>query len=422
MIKVREYARLSTLPLQAESLDFAVIPASAFQWLMQSAEALRCVRFMQWGGELVLQLQQFVGLIETPCGTQIEILPKIASEVSEAQALRQILLTWLSLSADIPHRVLDPGELQTLNQPVHEWLLGVFLQRLQAVLRQGLRFDYQRHACESRYIRGGLDLSKQLRQLPGRQHRFHIRPDRFDVDNAENRLLRSTLEVVFHRTQDQTQRRTAHELLTLFADVRPSGQVTQDLAAWRTDRLMRHYDGLRGLCELILQDLNPITQVGQWRRVSWLFSMDVLFERVVAHSLREHLPAGYRLRTQMHEQALCDHQGQACFQLRPDLVIEGPQQRWVLDTKWKRLDTQLAPKAHYGLSQQDMYQLFAYGQKYVQGQGDLFLIYPQHAGFQAMLPPFSFQPGLQLWVVPFDVRHRRLVLGAHLFWNEPLRV
>ncbi len=84
---------------------------------------------------------------------------------------------------------------------------------------------------------------------------------------------------------------------------------------------------------------------------------------------------------------------------------------WVLDTKWKRLDSELGRK-NYGLSQTDFYQLFAYGQKYLNGQGDLVLIYPKRASFQEALPVFEFSEGLRLWVVPFDIETGCLISGV----------
>ena len=76
----------------------------------------------------------------------------------------------------------------------------------------------------------------------------------------------------------------------------------------------------------------------------------------------------------------------------------------VMDTKWKLLDSSLnTTKDKYNLSQADMYQLFAYGEKYLQGQGDLYLIYPKHIGFTESLAHFEFKQGLKLHVVPYDL-------------------
>jgi 5-methylcytosine-specific restriction enzyme subunit McrC len=58
------------------------------------------------------------------------------------------------------------------------------------------------------------------------------------------------------------------------------------------------------------------------------------------------------------------------FQLKPDIVINGG--KIIADTKWKLLSED---KTHQGISQGDMYQLYAYGTKYRDCQY-LYLIYP----------------------------------------------
>ncbi len=113
------------------------------------------------------------------------------------------------------------------------------------------------------------------------------------------------------------------------------------------------------------------------------------------------------------------HNAKALFQLRPDMCIrEGNDTRLVMDTKWKRLDSH-ADK--YGLSQGDFYQLFAYGQKYLSGVGEMLLIYPKTAQFQHMLPPFHFDHQLTLWAVPFCLERDELLLStdtqAHAFFS-----
>tara|TARA_Y100000758_G_scaffold47633_1_gene30567 strand:- start:288 stop:662 length:375 start_codon:yes stop_codon:yes gene_type:complete len=90
------------------------------------------------------------------------------------------------------------------------------------------------------------------------------------------------------------------------------------------------------------------------------------------------------------------------FRLQPDLLVEKGAQAWVLDTKWKTLDG--GDRANkYGLSQGDFYQLFAYGNKYLGGKGELALIYPRTRRFDRPLQPFDFSPELRLWALPFDL-------------------
>jgi len=88
----------------------------------------------------------------------------------------------------------------------------------------------------------------------------------------------------------------------------------------------------------------------------------------------------------------------------------------VLDCKWKLVDGNLATaKDKYRISQPDLYQLFAYGQKYMTGKGHMMLIYPQHRFFKKPLPRFSFDEHLYLWPVPFDCDNGQLVEGE---WQQ----
>ena len=64
----------------------------------------------------------------------------------------------------------------------------------------------------------------------------------------------------------------------------------------------------------------------------------------------------------------------------------------------------------YGLSQGDFYQLQAYGQSYLDGVGDVVLIFPRTSAFDQPLPVFDFPKteGLRLWVLPFCLKSRQM--------------
>lgn len=58
----------------------------------------------------------------------------------------------------------------------------------------------------------------------------------------------------------------------------------------------------------------------------------------------------------------------------------------VMDTKWKLVNSSQQTKSLYGLAQADFYQMFAYGQKYLGGNGEMYLIYPAHDDFSQPIP------------------------------------
>ena len=108
------------------------------------------------------------------------------------------------------------------------------------------------------------------------------------------------------------------------------------------------------------------------------------------------------------------HREQNWFRLKPDLLVRNSDRDLlVLDTKWKLLDGQKANGTDkYGLSQSDFYQLQAYGLSYLDGTGEVVLIYPRTDAFSDPLPVFDFPKtsGMRLWVLPFCLKERRLKL------------
>lgn len=412
LITVREYARLTTSHVEARSLDRQQIPQSAFDWICKlnskissSGAALIQIDSRQW-----LRLDNYVGVIETPCGTRIEILPKHLDEKEPLDRSRSLLVKMISAALDLPSREVGSAHLQTFDAPLNEWVISRFLSSLDQLIKRGIRSEYKPVEEEQRFLRGQLHRERQIRQRPDRQHFFHIRHDVFSADRAENRILKLALERVCKATQVPASWRLSHELRGYLADVEASRNVTTDLARWRDDRLMAHYRAVKPWCELILNEEMAKAVVGTWDGISLLFPMEKLFERYVASCFRRSLYSGVKMRAQPRERFLCAHEDRRVFCLEPDLVIERDRQRWVLDTKWKLLDSN-DTQNNYGLKQADFYQLLAYGLTYLQdtAYGKLALIYPRRESFTKPLPTFSIINSLELWVFPFDLASGTLI-------------
>jgi 5-methylcytosine-specific restriction enzyme subunit McrC len=410
-VVVREYARLTTDPVEA-TLDQATVSPSAFEWLCnlaasfsRSGASLLQVENRRW-----LRLDSYVGVVETPCGTLLEILPKHTDDTDEAaiSASRALLVKMLAEFLDLPARTTDKTDIQTFRHTLLEWVMKEFILSLDHLVKRGLRFDYRRVEEEQRYLRGQLDINKQMRQPPGREHIFNIRHDVFLADRPENRLLKSALMRVCRSTQQPDTWRLSHELAGLLAEIPGSKDLQSDFRQWRNDRLMAHYQPVRPWCELVLGQHMPLAMRGKTHGISLLFPMEKLFERYVESRLRKQLPVPYTLKAQGASHSLCTHQDKRMFQLRPDLLIQrGQQTCLVLDTKWKRISAS-DTENKYGLSQSDFYQMFAYGHKYLAGKGEMLLIYPLTETLPGVLPPFDFSPHLRLWVVPFDLENDTL--------------
>lgn len=411
-VTIREYARLTTSPVPVGDLDCVSISTTAFDWLCElSASFNRSgAKLLQIEGRRSLKWDSYVGVLETPCGTRLEILPKHFEHGDCIKQSRALLRKLIQAALSLKPRQVSVAGLELFDAPLTEWVMGQFLSELDHLVKRGIRFDYQRVEEEQRFMRGQLNVVAQMRQPPGRQHHFQIRHDVFLPDRAENRLLKLALEQVANATQDAANWRLANELRSILAEMPASRQVQADLRAWSRDRLMAHYQTIKPWCELILNRQMPIAVAGEWHGMSMLFPMEKLFEKYVDGWLRHALLPGAQLQPQANEAHLCKHNNGKMFRLKPDLLIDTPEQRWILDTKWKRVDAR-KPEKNYDLSQSDFYQLFAYGHKYRNGTGvpKLVLIYPYWSRLTEALPAFDYGQGMSLWVLPFDLENDRLL-------------
>lgn len=419
IIHIREYSLLTTgatgfQQQRTAGAERAHIPETAFNWLLdqQARFKQQGVPLVQVEGRRAIRLDNYVGILTSPCGTVIEILPKIQDKLpdaAEAEKLRKLLVEMIMVSLHLPKRDMGTAELKLLKYPLSEWLIYQFLVMLDELVKKGIRFEYDRVEDAERFLRGQLHIPRQIRQLPGRQHLFQIRHDIYTPDRPENRLLRTALNICRTISSSPENWKLASELSHHLEAIPASIKPEQDFKKWQDSRLMQHYRAIRPWCELIIQRMNPTTQVGRHEGVSLLFPMEKLFEDYVAKTLRQQFPS-WKLTTQVQHQHLCKHKDQAWFRLKPDLCLEKQDIRIIMDTKWKLLHSSYDDKQRkYNLKEADFYQLFAYGHKYQNGAGDMVLIYPKHRGFEHPLPCFKLGDDMRLWVIPFDLDGKRLM-------------
>ena len=397
------------------------VPEKVFDWL--AGEALRFaelggatwLRLAQTHGRPAVKVNSFVGVIRTPCGYQIEVLPKVAKAIGGgADEARILLIDMLRCLRDFRHIETASAHLAATNMPLLEIFIGEFLHAVERIVKRGLQSDY-RQEQENRFaLRGKLQMASHLRQNLCRRDRFFTEADEFSSNRPENRLLHAALRRVLVWTNSHANQQLARELGFVFADVPISDDPRADFSCVRHDRCMAHYEAALAWARLILRDESPLTGEGQNCAPSLLFPMEKVFEAFVARHLAGQLKPAFHMQKQAQSQHLVRHLEQTWFGLKPDLLVrESKKNRLVLDTKWKLIDSSQAnSNEKYGLAQSDFYQLYAYGQNYLEGQGSVVLIYPKTDALDQALPKFEFirPSGLCLWVLPFCLREKRLLL------------
>lgn len=399
-----------------------VVPRRVFSWLESQClrtdeKTLAWLKLTQWHGRRAIQVTNYAGVIRAPCGFQIEVLPKIGKDTTKEEA-RRLLIKMLSCLVGFRHIKTANADLTVARMPLLEVFIRQFLDAVGLLVKRGVRSDYVTKQDNLFALRGKLLVPQHISQNLVRKDRFFTEHDEFTANRAENRLIHSALRSVLAMCRAQENQRTARELCFVFSDVPFSTDVGSDIQRIRLDRGMSYYESALNWAKLILRGASPISSAGNHHAYSLLFPMEAVFEAYVEKHLSKQLQESYYLKAQACACHLVTHETQRWFRMKPDFLIHDKNKTLLLlDAKWKRLDaSKNTAREKYQLSQADFYQLYAYGHHYLEGSGDVVLVYPKSDLFEEPLPVFNFPQAtaLRLWVLPFCLDTCRLVLPAFL--------
>lgn len=347
-----------------------------------------------------LKAQQFVGVIETCSGFVIEILPKIAKCISHEET-RQIFMKMLKQLRNSPFKHFNMAHLKTEKLQLLEIFILMFCEELAVLIQKGISSNYITKEENATFLKGKLKLTEHIRQNLIKKDRFFIEYDEYLQNRIENRIIRTTIDFLYKKSSNGINKKRLLEFLFVFNDIEPVLDVKSAFKMVRNDRQMRDYELIMQWCRLFLNNESFTTFKGNNVAFALLFDMNQVFEDYVAHCLKRDFPH-LHIEVQVNKEHLIEYPKRE-FLLKPDLKIGTS---IIADTKWKLLDYS---KLHNGISQSDIYQMYAYGKKYT-GTKEIHLIYPQTETFpEAQSRELHFERGeLQLKILPFNCKEGRI--------------
>ena len=353
-------------------------------------DAGKVLKLCSLQGQEAIQVQNYVGVILLPSGNCLEVLPKICINQDDDYTVtaERILLKILRVLPDFPPMPFAEASLNHGKLALLEVFIKCFLQDVGSLIRRGICSDYVGQEDNLNFLRGKLLLKEHIQHNTVRRDKFYVAYDEFLPDRPENRLVKSALHAVLHISRNAKSRILCKRYLSHFAGVGRAKNVALEFIKCRKDRNMQHYTRTLQWCEMLLRGNSPLPSFGKFGCQSILFSMHKLFEDYVAVKMRDvAAAAGWEFTSQMSGQSLVEeHDGNSRFALRPDLFFSRSGQRLIADTKWKVVNSSR------DIDQGDLYQLFAYTEKYIApGSYKLcFLVYPKTSQ-SPKLPPFYFR-------------------------------
>lgn len=321
----------------------------------------------------VITAKNYVGVITMNDGTTIEILPKVVSnEKYDDQDVKKLLVDMLKSLKDLPYKSLQMASVNIEKMSIFEIFIRMFVDEVLYIEKRGLKSGYQTLQSNEAVFKGKLKISEHIKRNFAHRERSFVEYDEFNTDRPENRLIKTTLHYLFKQSKNSKNRSDIKNLLNSFAEVNESLDVAGDFAKVVPDRNMKDYTTALMWCKVFLIGKSFSTFSGSEVAFALLFPMETLFESYVALQLKRVLsPKEYSVSTQDKRFHLFEHPRQ--FLIKPDIVVKRKKDGaiFVLDTKWKIL---AVSKANYGISQSDMYQMYAYQKKYLAEH--ITLLYP----------------------------------------------
>lgn len=347
----------------------------------------------------VITARNYVGLITMSDGTVIEILPKIADGEITVSETKQIFLEMLKTLNDVNFKDFNVSSLHTERLSLLEIFIKMFLDEVTILTKQGLKAAYTPIESNEKFYKGKLLASQNLKHNLVNKERFFVRYDDFNINRPENRLIKSTISFLLKATSDVRNRQLASRLLTYFDKVGFSTNYEGDLSRCFADRSVSHYQKVLSWCRVFLRGNSFTAFAGSEVALALLFPMEKVFESFIAARFRKHLSTGINIRTQDNRYSLFDSPSRA-FALRPDIVLEFDGRTIVLDTKWKLLTDS---GRNNGISQSDMYQMYAYSKKY-EAEG-IVLVYPNSNLINRTNISFASDDNVKVSVSFIDLRN-----------------
>lgn len=351
-------------------------------------------------GKEQIRLKNYVGLLQTPDGKQIEILPKTSS--NSPKEARKILLKLLRALPNSPFQSLSNSHLETSYLPIFEIFAQVFLDELEKLLTQGIGKSFERQESNELFVRGKILINENIRRNTSQAERIYTAYDEFCADIAPNRILKYCLIQLQKQKYSQPTQQRINRAIHIFEEVRPSQNLIQDfILANKKSVLHTRYEQLINWSRIFISGQSFLPFAGITPQIGLLFPMEILFENYVGKAFKKYFAESFEVKLQDKTKFLIDsHLEKSKFRLIPDIVLKGKNDTFIFDTKWKMIDATKS-KQNYGIEQTDLYQMYAYGKKYNAQQ--LFLIYPSNENFQAPLQVFDYESDMRLQIIPFDL-------------------
>ena len=148
----------------------------------------------------VITAKNYVGVITTKDGTEIEILPKLTlARDNSDQAVRKVFLSMLRTVQEAPFKTFRTAHLNTSRMRLLDLFVRMFLDETHRLIQRGLKSDYTTKQDNETCVRGKIVFSEHIRKNLLHRERVFVEYDVFSVDCPPGEVHSALPAAAHHR-------------------------------------------------------------------------------------------------------------------------------------------------------------------------------------------------------------------------------
>lgn len=327
---------------------------------------------------------------------QFLVRPRLSTESAETN---EQLLELMAFAYDWPELKFTDSSNLGSKTDLFDWIVRVFHLEVKKVIQKGLWRKFRTFPTESRFIRGRLNVEKQIVLTLRRPAIFSCNPTEHTAAVPENLLLQSALNFAGKYCQSMVLRSQSKALAREFESATQTVDPQVEAEQIVLDRLNAYYQTAVTLALLVLAKVGPAHSSGELQFFSFLIDMWALFERFMERWLKGHFsgmvaqhPMGLRVTSEDTPLSAT---------VKPDGVIymNGVAQL-VVDTKYSSFPV----RGQFGQKTVNMSHIYQMATYCTCFQCDGVLIYPSGPGSTTSSQTIHFPSKYKVYVrkVPWD--------------------
>ncbi|MBZ9778447.1 McrC family protein [Psychroflexus sp. CAK8W] len=301
-----------------------------------------------------VKFQNYVGVIQIG-GLTIEILPKAdqkkITHKEEYDHWHKVLLDMLRICRRIQISSVSEASLKRRYNSILDLYFETYLDELENLIHTGLIKKYRKQSGNLNALKGRIEFSKNIQKNLIHKERFYTHHQVYDYDHLINQILLEGLNVLSIISSNPILKDRISRITSLFPEVKKLKVQPTHFRNLKQTRKTAPYAKAIQIARMILLNYSPDIIRGQENMLTLLFDMNKLWEEYIYRML---------IRVKADDITVSFQNSQAFWEqrtIRPDLVItkKGSSETFIIDTKWKVLDTH-NPKP----SDDDLKQMYAY--------------------------------------------------------------